>query len=136
MRDSRKIILRYSITIAAAGLMSLLVLYLHSFWDATTLEQKYKILADAFTIPGVVLVMFAALIWVSSTGFFDGLTYAFTCFGGMLIPFFRKGKEHQTYYDYKMSMKDKKAKGYSFLFFVGILFVAISVVFIALFYSV
>ena len=136
MKYSRKIILRYSITTAAAGLVSLLVLYLHGFGDVTTLEQKYKILADAFTIPGVVLIMFGALIWVSSEGFFDGLTYAFTRVGGMLIPFFRGGKEHQTYYDYKMKMKDKRAHGYSFMFFVGIVFVAIAVVFIALFYSI
>ena len=69
-------------------------------------------------------------------GFFDGLTYAFSRFGGMLIPFFKGGKEHLTYYDYKMKMKDKRAHGYSFMFFVGIVFVAIAVVFIALFYSI
>ena len=136
MKDSRKIILRYTITTAAAGLMSLLALYLRDFGDATTLGDKYRMLADAFTIPGVLLIMFGALVWVSSEGFFDGLTYAFSRFGGMLIPFFKGGKEHLTYYDYKMKMKDKRAHGYSFMFFVGIVFVAIAVVFIALFYSI
>ena len=136
MKDIRKIILRYSITTAVAGSVSILHLFLQGFWDATTLDQKYKILADAFTIPGVLLIMFGALIWVSSEGFFDGLTYAFTQFGSMLIPFFKGGKKHMTYYDYKMKMKDKRAHGYSFMFFVGIVFVAISAVFIALYYSI
>ena len=136
MKNSRTVILHYSITVVAAGLISLLVLSLRDFWEVTTLVDKYKMLSDAFTIPGVLLVMVCALVWISTTGFFDGLSYAFTRVGGMLIPFYKKGREHVTYYDYKMSKKDKEVHGYSFLLFVGLLFIAISIVFISLFYSV
>ena len=136
MTNSRKVILKYSITTAAAGLMSLFVLYVRDFWNTATLAERYKHLADAFTIPGVLLIMIAALIWISSTGFFDGLTYAFTRIGGMFIPFFKKGRQHQTYYDYKMAQKGKEVKGYSFLFFVGLFFFTVSIVFVILFESV
>ena len=136
MRNSRKVILKYSITTVAAGLMSLFALYLRDFRNAPTLADRYKHLADAFTIPGVLLVMIAALVWISSTGFFDGLAYAFTRVGGMLIPFYKKGRQHQTYYDYKMAQKDKEIKGYSFLFFVGLFFLTVAIVFVILFESV
>lgn len=136
MKNSRKVILQYSITTGVAGAITVLVLSLRNFWDATTLVEKYRTLSDAFTIPGVLLIMVCALVWISTTGFFDGLSYAFTRAGGMLIPFFRKGREHMTYYDYKMSKKGKEVRGYSFLFFVGLLFIIISIVFISLFYSV
>lgn len=136
MKNSRKVILQYSITTVIAGLLTLLALYLRDFWSIDTPVEQYRALSDAFSIPGVLLVMVCALVWISTTGFFDGLAYSFLRVGGMLIPFFKKGKEHQTYYDYKMSKKDKEVKGYSFLFFVGITFIAVSLVFIALFYSV
>ena len=136
MRNYRKVILKYVITTTVAGLISLLVLFLRDFWNTTELVDKYRYLADAFTIPGVLLIMIAALIWISSTGFFDGLAYAITRAGGMLIPFYKKGREHLTYYDYKMSKKDKVPHGYSFLFFVGLAFMVVSIVFVVLFESV
>lgn len=136
MSNGRKWLVKYGITTAAAGLATLGVLSLQGYWEATATVDKYRILADGFTVPGVLLIMVAALIWVSSEGFFDSLAYAFTRVGGMLIPFFKKGREHQSYYDYKMSRRDKRAHGYSFLFFVGLVFVAVAVVFVVLHESV
>lgn len=136
MKDGHKLLLKYSITTVAAGLFTLLLLWLRDFGSAETLEDQYRILADAFSIPGMLLILFTGLVWVSSEGAFDGLGYAFSRVGSMLIPFFKKSLEHQTYYDYKMSKKDKRAHGYSFLFFVGLVFLAVGIVFIVLHSSV
>ena len=136
MRENRKIFLRYSITTAVAGLVVLLVLSLHGYGEATLPVEKYKILADAFTIPGMLMILFAALLWVSSEGAFDGLGYAFRQFGSMIIPFFGRKYKHKTYYEYKTEKKDKRARGYSFLFFVGLAFMVVAVVFIILHDSV
>ena len=136
MKDNKKIILQYSITAACAGISTLLILYWQGFWKAIELAEKYKILADAFTVPGVILMMITALIWVSSEGFFDGIAYAFTQFSGMLIPAIGKKYKHLKYYDYKMEKQEKRLHGYSFLFFVGLLFTVIAIVFIILFNSV
>ena len=129
MSNLRKLLLKYGITTAAAGGVSALVLHLHGFADATTLVEQYRILADAFTIPGVILVMLAALIWVSTFGFFDGLSYAARQFAGLFLPVFGKKHKHLTYYDYKMDREDKRAGGYGFLFFVGLVFVIVAVIF-------
>ena len=136
MKGIRKLLLKYGITTALAGGMTGLVLYLHGYADAVTLVEKYRILADAFTIPGVLLVMVAALIWVSSEGFFDGLGYAARQFGNLFIPLFGKNRKHQTYYDYKMEKEDKRAHGYGFLFFVGLVFVLVAIIFIILHSSI
>ena len=136
MKDGHKLLLKYSITLVSAGLMTLILLWLRDYGAAESLQDKYKILADAFSIPGMLLVLFTGLLWVSSEGVFDGLGYAFSRVGSLFVPFHKKSMEHKTYYDYKMEKKDKRAQGYSFLFFVGLLFIAISVVFILLFESV
>ena len=132
MKDNRKVIWRYVITTVSAGLVVLLMLRLNGFWEVDTIIEKYTILADAFTIPGVLLIMISALIWVSSEGFFDGLSYAFSRVGSYLIPFYRKSLEHENYYDYKQRKNEKRLHGYSFLFFVGLAFFAVAIVFLCL----
>lgn len=136
MRNFRSLLLRYGITTAVAGAATVFILWLRSYGEATAAVARYRILADAFTVPGVLLICVAALVWVSSEGFFDGLGYAFSRVGSRLIPFFKRSLEHQTYYDYVQEKKGKRIHGYSFLFFVGLAFVAVAVVFIILHESV
>ena len=129
MKEPRKIILRYLITLAAAGGMFWLVLWVNDYWSATELAEKYKILADGFTVPGVILIMLTALVRLSSEGAFDGIGYAIRQGAYLLIP---KKYKHETYYDYKKSKGEKKPHGYSCMFFVGVVLVLISIVFIVL----
>lgn len=137
MKNAKKFIIRCLITSLCASMVSVLILILHGFYEeGTSLVEKYRILADAFTIPGVILIMVTALVWISTEGMFDGLSYAFGRVGSRIIPFFKKSYQHETFYDYKMSKEGKRAKGYSFLFWVGLLFVAVAAVFICLHASI
>ena len=136
MKNGHKLLLKYGITIAVAGLFSLLFMWGRGLWTADTPMEQYKILADAFSVPGMLLVLFGALLWVSSEGIFDGLGYAFNRVGSMFIPMHKKSAQHLTYYDYVMEKRGKRVHGFSFLFFTGLLFIAISVPFIVLFNSV
>ena len=130
MKDARKTLLRYGITLAAASVMLLIVLWINDYGNATDISEKYRILADAFTVPGVILVMLTALVRLSAEGAFDGLGYVVRHGMHMLIP--KKGYNHETYYDYKKSKDGKKPHGYSCMFFVGAAFVLVAVVFIIL----
>ena len=47
MKNIRKILLRYLITTVIGGLLVLLVLYLHGYFEATATVERYRILADA-----------------------------------------------------------------------------------------
>ena len=136
MKDRRNILLKYSVTALCAAAMVLFIIWLRDLDNAPNLAERYRVISDAFTVPGVRLVMIGALVWVSTEGFFDGLSYAFNRAGSMLIPFFKKSLKHQNYYDYKMSKQEKRAKGYSFLFFVGLAYLAVGVVFVFLYEGV
>ena len=129
MKEPRKIIIRYLITLVAAGVLFLLVLWVNDYWNATELVDIYKILADGFTVPGVILIMLTALVRLSAEGAFDGLSYVIRQGAYLLIP--RKYK-HETYYDYKTSKGEKKPHGYSCMFYVGVVLVLIALVFVKL----
>ncbi len=130
MSSMQKTLRKYLITTAIAGLSTVAILSLRDYWSVTEAVDKYRILADAFTVPGVILMMVSILIWLSSDGQFDGLSYAFRYAGKMLLPFLQKKNEHETYYDYKRSREGKRLHGFSFLFFVGLAFVLIAIVFV------
>jgi len=133
MKNGQKILLKYFFAVIIAASFSILLLYINGYWETESLKIHYKLLSDAFTTPGVVMIMIGCLIWISTYGIFDGLGYAFRRAGSMFIPLFPASYRHETYYDYKTSKQDKRAHGYSFMFFVGIAFLVLGIVFLILY---
>ena len=103
-------------------------------YDEAAQVDKYLMLCDAFTIPGIVLIMVGALVWVSTTGFLDGLAYCIRFAIFSLIPGKRLERDEK-YADYVERKSEKRMKGYGFLFWSGIATLIVSFVFMALFYS-
>lgn len=96
------------------------------------LADKYRILCDAFTVPGMLLVMFALLLTVSGEGALDGIAYGLRLVGRMLT--FR-GPSQEKFGDFVARRREKRPKGFGFLYLVGLTFLAVAVVFLLLFYS-
>ena len=139
MRNTKKTLTRYLITAGCALAASGLLLWMLDFSSAENLAEKYRILSDAFSLPGVLLTCFFGLLWVSSYGFFDGLRYMFSRVGNMFVP--GKIPKHETYYDYKMRKQEKREEkegeqgSLSFLLFVGLGFILVAVIFVVLYES-
>ena len=130
----KKTIIKYAISVTVSCAFVVLFLLINNFSFSLEPVTKYRLLADAFTVVGSFMVLLSALVWVSTTGFFDGIAYAFKHLFVMLIPGV-KGKDEK-YYDYKTRMEGKRIKGYSFVLFTGLLHMVVAGIFIILFYSV
>lgn len=131
-----KILLKYGITAAVGGLMAFAVISLHGYADAADSAERCRILADAFTIPGVVLMLCAALVWISNAGMFYGLSYLAGRAVRALFPMGRTFEKHERYADYVLRKREKGGvHGYGFIFHVGAAFFAVAVVFIIRFYG-
>ena len=98
------------------------------------LVDKYLILCDAFTVPGMLLILAGCLMWASTTGVLDGLSYAVRYAVFSLIPGKRLERDEK-YGDYIMRKREKRVKGYGFLFISGLITMVVALVFMALFYS-
>ena len=94
----------------------------------------YRYLADAFTVPGIVFICIGLLVVLAGQGAFTGLGYIFRRMGRWLLPFLVK--KDMTYAEYLDSRKERQ-KTLWFLSFIiiGIIFLAVAVVFIILFYQ-
>ena len=133
MKDGRKLLLKYSITVAVGAAVAAFLVWQHDLFGTDSIVRSFHILSDAFVVPGVLLLMVGVLIWVANFGIFDMLGYAGSRVGMMFIPSYKK-YDHQTYYDYKERRKDKRISGYSFILHVGLAFFAVGVVFLILYF--
>ncbi|MBE5802783.1 MAG: DUF3899 domain-containing protein [Clostridiales bacterium] len=134
MKRMGSFLLKYGITAAVGGLLTWLTLDLHGFSSALPKLEQYRLLCDAFTIPGIILVMVGFLVMISNAGNFLGLGYAAKHAVKMLIPF--GNKKDERYYDYYQRKQEQgKVKGYGFIFITGLAFMMVAITFFILFYS-
>lgn len=128
--------IKYGMTVLIGGLIVYTILVFHGYAYTSAPVEKYRILSDAFTIPGVVLMLCAALIRLSNEGIFDGISYALTYTIKMLIPGSGRTKQER-YADYIQQKKENgKIRGYQFIFYTGTAFFSAAVFFLFLYYSI
>ena len=96
-------------------------------------QEKYRLLCDALTVPGVLLLCAGALVWVSNLGALDGLFYGLRLAFRALIPGKRLQKE-ENYHDYVVARQEKRVKGYGFLLISGAVTIAASLLFLGLYF--
>ncbi len=130
-----KSLTEYTCCAVAVGLLAWVYLSQRDFAGAA-LVDKYRMLCDAFTIPGMTLLMIGLLSWVASQGALDGLTYCVRFAIFSLIPGKRVDRDEK-YVDYVLRKREKRkeGKGFAFLFHSGLVTMAVALVFMALFYS-
>lgn len=128
-------IIKYIIAIAVGLLLSYYVMLVNDYNEVTDEVVRLKLLADAFTVPGVILIMASLFCWLSSQGAVDGIGFAVSGLFRRLLPG-AQYKEPEKYYDYIMRKQEKRKGGYGFLAIVGAGFLLIAVVFIVKFYKI
>lgn len=128
-------ITKYASAIIVGGLLSSYVMVVNDYNNVTDEAEKMRLLADCFTVPGMVLIMLAALCWLSSKGALDGISYAVVGLFRRLLPG-AQSKEPEKYYDYVVRKQENRKKGFEFLAVVGAGFLLIAIIFIVKFYQV
>lgn len=131
-KETVKIIIKYAIASIIAVCFVLLNLSLRDFFKETELKEKYRMLADSFTIPGLIYVLLGLLIMLTNKGSLDALGYMVKRAFKMLVPMSKK--DNMTYAEYKETKKG--IHGYGFLFYIGAVVTAVGIVFTILFYQV
>ena len=101
-------------------------------WDVV----KYRVLADTFTLPGVLYAMAFMLVFASNYGAFDAITYSVRLVWTLFIHSdVRKTKLPANYRDYRLMKSAKPRVKASFLLFIGLGYLLLAVLFIILFYA-
>jgi hypothetical protein len=101
-------------------------------WDGP-LNLNARYLSDGFFVTGLVVTGVGALLWVSTTGFFDIFAYAVR---SMLVTFtpFIKPENFPKFYDYKMMRMKKRGKANYSALLEGLILIALSVIMLLVYY--
>ena len=128
----KRILIKYGISIAISVGLVFGILSLQGFWDETVLMEKYNILHNAFFFPGIMFILLGCLIALTNEGALTAIGWMLKRTFTMLNPFSKK--KIVKYQDYMETRQ--KVSGYSFLFYTGLLFTSVSIVFLVLYYTV
>lgn len=127
---------KYPVTILIGLLMGIGMLKLQGFSEALELADKVRIISNACTIPGMMLIMLGCLVWLSNEGAFVGLGYVMSYLMDRLIPGGRTVKKDEKYYDYAQRKRNKERAPFLFLFISGSCFLAVAIITLVIFYQV
>lgn len=94
----------------------------------------FHILADAFSITGILGLLFLAMSFVNSCGTFDMLAYAMkSLFLVTFRPKYKKENFPKTYYDYKVLKEKENRKAYLPILFPSVVYFALGILFLIIF---
>lgn len=133
-KEKKTILWKYVITLCVGLALALVVCAIGGFFQEDA-KENIRLLHDAFFSVGALLVLFFGLLYVSSEGAFLGIGYALSWTIKTFIPFGRKTQETYAQYRERKLGKQKK-KGNACVFFIGLLFIAISIVFLIIWYQI
>ena len=128
MRDWLKYVITGSIGLGFA----LIIMLAKGVFNQEDTQQVYKILSDSFFVPGVCIAGFGLLIFASNGGTFDMLSFGMKKFFS-LFKRDLKGTMNETFYDYRVA-KEGTEKSFGYMIIVGLVFIAISVIFVVLYF--
>ncbi|MBE5740232.1 MAG: DUF3899 domain-containing protein [Clostridiales bacterium] len=127
-KDKKALLTKYLICFCVAVGIVLFVFAIKSF------DINITVLCDAFTTAGMLLILFSGLLYVSDEGIFIGFGFAMKRALRVFIPMYRKDEE--TYAEYReRKTGKKKSDGKICIFFTGLFFFLIGMIFLIVWYQ-
>ena len=116
--------------------------------DTVTAADRVMAISDGFTVTALLFICFGALIWISTTGFFDIFSYAFKKAAHAFVPG-AYADETANYYTYVTGQKNKRKSrkerkeemgmeetSEKSTLFIGLIFLVLCLIFWGLWYVV
>ena len=126
-----KTIWKTLITAGVASVIAFLVMVARNIFNVTAIHEIMKALCDGFFVSGILFVCFGLLVVASNGGTFDMIKYGVSSLFALFMKDLTKRK-YRTFYDYRKAMQENQ-RSFGYLVVVGVVFVAISVVFLLLY---
>lgn len=134
MKENKKVSLRnYGICVGVEALLAFLVIWSKGFF-AHSLAVNIQILSDAFFVSGVLMTLFAGLMYVSAEGALIGIGFVLR---NVVLAFIPMGRlRHERYADYRArKLNNAKKSNMHDVLVTGLIFLFIGIVFTVIWYA-
>ena len=133
MEQGTKATLRkYAVCFGIEALIAFLVIWSKGFFTGST-AVNIQILSDAFFVSGVLMTLFAGMLYVSSEGALIGIGFVLR---NVVLTFIPMGRAKQERYaDYRArKLGEAKNKDNSCILVTGLIFLALGIIFTGIWY--
>ena len=123
--ETQSILKKYLICFGVASAIAFVVIWINGFFT-DSISVNLGILSDAFSVSGMLLTLFAGMLFVSGEGALVGLTYVLRNVALAIIPMGRA--KHERYADYReRKLQAVKKIKLSAILVTGVVFLTVGV---------
>ena len=134
MKDENKaLLIKYAVCFGIASAITLAVFWSKGFFT-DNLGVNIQILSDGFFVSGILLTLFAGLLFVSGEGALIGISFVLRNVVLAFVPMGRKNHEVYAKYRERKLAVIKKASDHCILF-TGLFFLLIGIIFTVIWYT-
>lgn len=133
MKQETKVTLRnYAICVGIELVIAFLVIWSKGFF-AHSAAVNIQILSDAFFVSGILMTLYAGMMYVSGEGALIGIGFVLR---NVVLTFIPMGRaRHEKYADYRArKMQDAKERNNHYVLVTGLVFLFIGIVFTVIWY--
>ena len=133
MEQEKKVKLKkYAVCFGVEAFISFLVIWSKGFFTESA-AVNLQILSDAFFVSGILMTLFAGMLFVSGEGGLIGIGFVLKSVVLTFIPMGRA--RHEKYADYRdRKMSEAKERNNSSIFITGFLFLATGIILTVIWY--
>ena len=131
-KENKALLLKYITCFAVASLITVAVFWSKGFFSHTV-AVNIQILADGFFVSGILMTMFAGMMYISSEGALIGIGFVLR---NVFLAFVPMGRmKHELYKDYReRKLKERKKTKDRCILLTGLVFLFVGVVFNIIWY--
>ena len=134
MKQETKVTLtKYAVCFGVEALIAFLVIWSKGFFTESA-AVNLQILSDAFFVSGVLMTLFAGLLYVSGEGALIGISFVLR---NVVLTFIPMGRaKHERYADYRArKLSETKKHNNSHILVTGLIFLFIGIIFTVIWYA-
>lgn len=130
--ETRVTLIKYAICFGIEALIAFFVIWSKGFFTHST-AVNIQILSDAFFVSGILMSLFAGMLYVSSEGALIGIGFVLR---NVVLTFIPMGRaKHERYIDYReRKLSEAKKQNDRCILVTGLIFLAIGIIFTLIWY--
>jgi len=131
-QETKVTLTKYAVCFGVEVLIAFLVIWSKGFFTHST-AVNIQILSDAFFVSGVLMSLFAGMMYVSSEGALIGIGFVLR---NVVLSFIPMGRaRHEKYADYReRKLSEAKKQRFGHILVTGLFFLAIGIIFTVIWY--
>ncbi len=132
-QENKSLLVKFLICFGVASALTFIIFWIKGFFT-DSLANNIMVLADGFFVSGILITMFAGMIFISSQGALIGISFIVRNFVlAWIIPGGRKRQE--MYADYReRKMSELKKPTDACVLITGLIFLAVGIIFNVIWY--